>query len=397
MNGKKTIIISSILLLVIIILVGLIRFVVQPKLEQSINRVVPHQPYPIRKDVARQHAELTIMDWHSDSLLWARDLLKRSDYGHVDIPRLQQGNVAIQTFIAVTKSPSGQNYEENRADSDNITPLAVLQFWPPSTWNNLTERALYQARRLHGFSELAPELFQILKGRGQLRQLLGARQAAKEKGTQPVIAGMLGIEGCHALEGNLQNVKILYDAGYRMMGLHHFFDNKLGGSLHGTSQAGLSEFGKEVVRELNKQEIIIDLAHSSTAVVDDVLDISTRPMVVSHTGVYSVCKSPRNIPDRLLKQIAWKGGLIAIGYWEGAVCDISPEGVVKSIRYAIDLLGEDYVALGSDFDGSTKTMFDTSELAILTQTMLNAGFSDREISKVMGGNAIKFLLKNLPE
>ncbi len=397
MKGKKTRIVVSILLLVIIILIGLTRFVVQPKLEQSLNRVVPHRPYPIREEVARQHADLTIVDWHSDSLLWARDLLKRSDYGHVDIPRLQQGNVAIQTFIAVTKSPRGQNYEKNSADSDNITALAVAEFWPPSTWNSLTERALYQARRLHGFSEQAPELFQILKNREQLRQLLEARQTAREKGTQPVIGGMLGIEGCHALEGKLGNVKVLYDAGYRMMGLHHFFDNKLGGSLHGTSQAGLSEFGKEVVRELDKQEIIIDLAHSSTTVVDDVLAIAKRPMVVSHTGVYGVCKSARNIPDAQLKQIAWKGGLIAIGYWEGAVCDISPKGVVKSIRYAIDLLGEDYVALGSDFDGSTKTTFDTSELAILTQTMVETGFSDREISKVMGGNTIKFLLKNLPE
>jgi microsomal dipeptidase-like Zn-dependent dipeptidase len=89
--------------------------------------------------------------------------------------------------------------------------------------------------------------------------------------------------------------------------------------------------------------------------------------------------------------------LIAIGYWDGAVCDISPDSVVKSIRYAIDLVGEDHVALGSDFDGSTTTTFDTSELAVLTQKMMDAGFSENEITKVMGGNSVRFLLAHLPD
>ena len=88
---------------------------------------------------------------------------------------------------------------------------------------------------------------------------------------------------------------------------------------------------------------------------------------------------------------------IAIGYWKGAVCDISPDGVVKSLRYAIDLVGEDYVALGSDFDGATRTAFDTSELAVLTQKMTDNGFSDGEITKVMGDNSVRFLLSYLPK
>jgi len=195
----------------------------------------------------------------------------------------------------------------------------------------------------------------------------------------------------------LENVKGLYDAGYRMISLHHFFDNELGGSLHGTSGDGLTEFGLQVVRELEKLEIIIDLAHSSPAAVDDVLKISTRPVVVSHTGVQGVCKSKRNLSDEHMRRIADKGGLIGIGYWKGAVCDISPDGVVKSLRYAIDLVGEDHVALGSDFDGSTTTAFDTSELSVLTQKMMDAGFTDSEITKVMGGNSVKLLLSYLPE
>ena len=97
-----------------------------------------------------------------------------------------------------------------------------------------------------------------------------------------------------------------------------------------------------------------------------------------------------------MRHIADKGGLIAIGYWKGAVCDIRPDGIVKALRYAIDLVGEDHVALGSDFDGATTTAFDTSELCVLTQKMMNNGFSDREITKVMGGNSVRFLRSYLP-
>jgi microsomal dipeptidase-like Zn-dependent dipeptidase len=118
---------------------------------------------------------------------------------------------------------------------------------------------------------------------------------------------------------------------------------------------------------------------------------------VSHTGVQGICRTPRNLSDEQLQRIAEQGGLICIGYWEGAVCDISPDGIVKSLRYAIDLVGEDHVALGSDFDGSTTTAFDTSELSILTQKMMDQGFSDSEIAKVMGGNGVRFLSTFLPQ
>jgi microsomal dipeptidase-like Zn-dependent dipeptidase len=143
-------------------------------------------------------------------------------------------------------------------------------------------------------------------------------------------------------------------------------------------------------------EMIIDLAHSSPAVVDDVLALTKRPVVVSHTGMRGVCPIDRNISDEQMKRIAQKGGLIGIGFWD-SVCDYTPDGIVKSIRYAIDLLGEDHVALGSDFDGSTRTTFDVSELAVLTQKMMDAGFTDSEIRKVMGENSVKFLEAYLPQ
>jgi len=387
------------IVIVLIIVAGVCSFfIVGPGMvEKYANKVTKHAPFKINQAARNMHAELIIMDWHSDSLLWNRNLLKRSDYGHMDIPRLAEGNVAIQMFTVVTKTPRGTNYESNTAGSDIITLLALAQLWPPATWSSLYERALYQSHRLHDCAASEPDRLKIIRRQSDFTKALQERSNTKSNDSGNVVLGLLGIEGCHCLEGKPENVKGLYDAGYRMISLHHFFDNDLGGSLHGISRGGLTEFGRQVVRELERLEIIIDVAHSSPEVVDDVLKIATRPVVVSHTGVQGICRTPRNLSDEQMQRIAEQGGLICIGYWEGAVCDISPEGIVKSLRYAIDLVGEDHVALGSDFDGSTTTAFDTSELSILTQKMMDQDFSDSEIAKVMGGNGVRFLSTFLPQ
>lgn len=389
--------VAIIVLLITLVGVGVFLIVGPGMLEKSMNTVLEHPPYKISQAAQKKHDGLIIMDWHSDSLLWNRNLLKRSNYGHMDIPRLAEGNVALQMFTVVTKSPKGQNYESNTADTDSITMLAIAQLWPPATWSSLYERALYQSRRLHDCASKEPERLKIIRRQSDLIKALEMRSKTKSNGSGNIVLGLLGIEGCHCLEGKLENVKGLYDAGYRMISLHHFFDNELGGSLHGISRDGLNEFGRQVVGELERLEIIIDVAHSSPEVVDDVLEIAKRPIVVSHTGVHGICQTKRNFSDEQMQRIAGKGGLICIGYWKGAVCDISPEGIVKSLRYAIALVGEDHVALGSDFDGTTTTALDTSELSILTQKMMDHGFSDSEITKVMGGNSVRFLSSYLPK
>ncbi|MCP3923490.1 MAG: peptidase M19 [Desulfobacterales bacterium] len=375
----------------------LLIFKIQPMVEKSENEIVEHKPYMISPKTKVIHDNLIIADWHSDSLLWARDLTKRSNYGHVDIPRLLEGNIAIQMFTVVTKSPKSQNYKRNTDGFDNITLLSVVQLWPVSTWNSLTERALYQAEKLHKFAEEEPQKLFVVKSKEELKSRLSKRKALKKEGKDGFVIGMLGIEGLHALDGKIENIKLLYDAGYRMMGLLHFFDNKIGGSLHGVSRGGLTGFGRKTVRRLNELSIIIDLAHSSPGVVKDVLKLSTKPVVISHTGMYGKYKGPRNISDDLMKEIAKKGGLIGIGYWRGAIGNTSPKNIAASIQYAINLVGVDHVALGSDFDGSVKTSFDTSEIAVITQELIKAGLSKTDISKVMGLNSVNFLMNNLPD
>jgi len=143
--------------------------------------------------------------------------------------------------------------------------------------------------------------------------------------------------------------------------------------------------------------LISTSAENWEQMVADVLAISRLPVILSHGGMTGTCDSPRNLPDALMRQIADSGGLIGIGYFAGVVCDITPHGIVRAIRNAIDVLGIDHVALGSDYDGAVRVSFDASELGVLTDTMLKAGFSDDEIRRVMGENVKRFLLEHLPE
>jgi membrane dipeptidase len=379
-------------LFVALAVLGVAVYFLPELIEPQAQGTVPHEAWPVSEAAAALHASLVVGDLHSDTLLWHRELRARGSRGHVDLPRLREGNVALQVFPAVTKTPIGLNYETNSGDAaDLVTLLAVAQRWPPRTWTSLLERALYQAERLQRVEAAAPSELTILLRAEDLDGVLEARAAGGQ-----LVGALLATEGLHPLEGELANVDRLFDAGYRMMGLQHFFDNELGGSLHGESAGGLTEFGKQVVRRLDALEIVIDVAHSSPAVVDDVLALTTRPIVLSHTGIHSACPTARNIDDARMRAIAERGGLIGIGYWDGAVCDTTPAGVVRSVRRAVELVGAEHVALGSDYDGATTVSFDTSELAALTHEMQLQGMSEPEIRAVMGGNLVRFLRGTLP-
>ncbi|WNZ54361.1 dipeptidase [Microbulbifer sp. MKSA007] len=376
----------------VVILFASWKWLLLPAIEKSMNKVEPGKIAALSPEAKALHQSLLVGDLHADSFLWARDLRKRADYGHLDLPRAREGNLGIQVFTSVTKSPRGQNYQKNSSKAgDNITLLAIAQAWPVKAWGSLYERALYHAERVNALQQSAPDQIRIVKSAADLQQVLAARKQGEE-----VLAALLGTEGAHPLEGKIENIGHLYDAGFRVMGLQHFFDNELGGSLHGESGQGLSAFGREAVQEMERRSIVIDVAHSSEQVVREVLDIAERPVIVSHTGLQGACNSRRNISDELMKEIAGKGGLVGIGFWPGAVCDTSPKSIVKSIRYAIDTLGVDHVALGSDYDGSVKVAFDVSELGVLTAEMLRQGFTEEEIRKVMGENLRDFFLTQLP-
>jgi len=387
----KKILLNS--LLFIVILVASALMLLPKMLDKSMNPVSEHAPFVVSEEAQALHNTLIVGDWHADSALWNRDLKKTYDYGHADIPRLQAGNVALQMFTTVTKSPSGQNYDSNETGAnDNITALAIVQRWPIKTWSSLFERAMYQANKIKDLEKRDPENFMLIESQYDLGIFL-----LKRVNNPKMVGGLIGTEGSHALDGNLDNIERLYENSFRMMSLQHFFDNKLGGSLHGTSGAGLTEFGRQAIDEMQRLDIIIDVSHSSENVVKDVLSISNQPLVISHTGFNGYCKSPRNISDSLMIEIAEKGGLIGVGFWDAAVCDNTPKSVAEAIIYGIDLIGAEHVALGSDFDGTITPGFDTSELVAITHELLELGLGKEEIRKVMGENMLSFLQDNLPK
>ncbi len=361
-------------------------FFLPARVDRSLNGIVPHAPYEISAEARAFHATLRLADLHNDALLWDRDFLKRQTRGHSDAPRLAEGGYRLQVLAAVTKTPRNLNYDRNAGDTDNITRLVVAQRWPVNTWSSLAERALHIAQR-------ADRAENGSKG--------GVRVVRTSDDLAAGLAGdslnlILATEGAHPLEGDIGNVDRLFDAGYRILGLQHFFDNELGGSLHGVSASGLTDFGREAIVAAEKRGMIIDVAHSSEAVVRDVLAIASRPLIVSHTGLRGHCDSPRNLPDDLMKEIAMRGGLIGVGFWDGAVCEPTIEKIVGAIVYAISLVGPAHVALGSDFDGATTTPFDASEIAVLTDGLLKAGVDEETIRAVMGENAIAFFMAQLP-
>lgn len=385
---KHVLIVIGILLAVAL---GVFFWVLPRVVDARMNSIGASPPHAPSEAAQALHDELLVADLHADFLLWDRDLLKRHDYGHVDLPRLQDGNVGLQVFSVVTKVPRGQNYEDNAADSDRLTPLVVAQRWPVAAWTSPKERALHQARRLHRFADRSGGTLTVLRARADVDRFV------KRRAQQPgLVAGLLAIEGLHALEGDLAHVDTFFEAGYRMMGLNHFFDTALSGSAHGVEKGGLTPQGERVVRRMEELGIVVDLAHASEATFDDVLAMATRPLVVSHTGVDATCPGQRNLSDRHIRGVARTGGVVGIGYWPGAVCGTGTEFVVRAMRHVANLVGAEHVALGSDFDGTVETPFDASGLAHLTEALVEDGFTDDEVAAIMGGNVLRVLRETLP-
>lgn len=359
-----------------------LHFIVLPWTDGRMNALLPAagDAAGVAPSIREFHQAAFVADLHADSLLWGRDLSRRYDRGHTDLPRLVEGGVDLQVFSAVTRVPRGLNYRANRADSDSM-PLLFFAAWrSPATWFSPLQRALVQARELRQLA--AHGQLSLVTRRGDLQR--------------PGLKGLLSLEGMHALEGDAAALEELYAAGYRMMGLAHFFDNAIAGSAHGVEQYGLTPLGRRLLPRMEALGITVDLAHASPTAFADALEIATRPVVVSHGGVFGTCPGPRNLTASQLRAVAANGGVVGIGYWKGAVCDASLSGIVRAMLYAVRVAGIDHVGLGSDFDGAIGAPFDAAGLPRLTAALFDAGLEERDIEKLLGANARRVLAGNLP-
>ncbi|HEV7237921.1 MAG TPA: membrane dipeptidase [Thermoanaerobaculia bacterium] len=381
----KKLAIALVLFLGVLYVVTII--VVPPRVDRAMNRVLGAPPFDRASPRAEAlHAKLTIADLHADSLIWGRDLLERNDTGQVDIPRLRVANVAIQVFSVPTQVPKTRSRAGTPRDQlDLLTVAAFCNAWPPKTWCFRDERAQHASGLLQKFADKSDRGLILVRTGDDLERALKTE----------TLGGVLALEGLHALENDMDNVDVLFNAGYRIAGLVHQFDNELGGSSQGVERGGLTPFGRGVVERMEQRGMIIDLAHASPALIRDVVKIAKRPLLVSHTGVRGTCDRPRNLSDEEVRLVASTGGVIGIGFWSGAVCGGDASAIAKSIRHATNLVGVNHVALGSDFDGD-KMPFDATGLVQITDALLADGFSEAEVEAIMGGNVIRMLREGLP-
>lgn len=325
-------------------------------------------------DAARAlHDEHPAIDLHADTLMWSRwigyDMHKAHEPplpfaalgGHVDLPRMREGGMGAQFFGLVS------------------LPLA--------------DRPRGMARTC--FEQIDALDRQIVQKPGAMRLVKKAHEIEQCR-AEGAIAALLGIEGAHALEGDLDNVGRFARRGVRYIGFLHFSANEAGFPAYGRGEKeeGLTPWGYRLVEACEQEGVIVDLAHINKHGFLDACRIARKPPIVSHTGVLGAFEHWRNIDDEQLKAVADKGGVVGVIFCPRFVGGDGLAPVVKHLKHIVDVVGEDAPALGSDWDGfivPTAPLKDPRGLPLLTDALLEAGFSKRTIAKILRENAMRVL------
>jgi membrane dipeptidase len=318
------------------------------------------------------HEECCVLDLHADTAKLmdqlGYDLVMRHDpmprrigvLGHVDLPRMREGGVAGQ-FFSFWTAP----YPERGCARSVVNQLDALDD-------------------------------AIARHPGELAWTrTGAEVRAAKAGGR--IAALGGIEGGHALEGELSAIEPFARRGVRYLGLLHFSANAIGRPAKGRGTdhaAGLTGFGREVIRECERCGVIVDLAHINRRGFFDALAVARRPVMVSHTGVLGVHQHWRNIDDEQLRAVADRGGCVGVIFARRYLGSASIEAVVDHLLHIIDVAGDDLPALGSDFDGFVvppEGLEDIAALPNLTVALSRRGVAPRVLEKILGGNVLRVL------
>jgi microsomal dipeptidase-like Zn-dependent dipeptidase len=384
-------------------------------IDRRINRVEAEEPpAPPTSEARAFHQSLFVADLHADTMLWPRDPQRRIAYGHVDLPRLRAGNVALQAFTVVTQMPADPGAPDAAEDDARIAALVRLQGWPAEARTSLLARALVQAERLRRLEERERADHGERAGFMLLRSAADLAELQRRRQRQPgLVGGFLGLEGAHALEGRADNLDRLHAAGFRMIAPTHRFDNDMGGSSEGHRRGGLTPLGVAVFERAFDLRMAIDLAHASAAVIDDIVAMALErrvPVLISHTGFKAMhpAGGDRNVTDEQLRQIARTGGVVGVGFWPQAIGRSSVEAIADAIQHALRALDDaalrdwmtarygrydpaDHIALGSDFDGLVTTPIDAAGLVHITDALLRRGLPPGEIAQIMGGNVLRVL------
>ncbi len=213
-------------------------------------------------------------------------------------------------------------------------------------------------------------------------------------------AGLMGLEGGHALQGSKEVLGELYDAGIRYVTLTHSNTNRWADSSGDEPRwGGLNDLGRGLVREMNRLGVLVDLSHVSDAAFYDALAASRAPVILSHSSVRALTDHPRNVTDEMLRALAENGGVVMINFYSKYVTSERPGGtsiedVLAHIDHAVEVAGVDHVGLGSDYDGVPflpRGLGDATRLPHVTYGLLKRGYSEEDVRKILGGNALRAL------
>lgn len=349
-------------------------------------------PAPRQPPEAAQalHARLTIVDLHADSLIWRRDLLRRSSLGHFDFPRMADAGGALQGFLVVTEAPREVIGGGLADKSDRLTTVGIVDQWPLRAIVDQTERALYLGGKLARVCERSNGRVRLVLDREGLARLLD------DRARDPNLRGVfLGLEGADGTKFELRAFERLHAAGFRLMELCHYTDTPFAGSSSGVGLGGLTPLGREAIMEMDRLGLLVDLAHASPRTVEDVLAHSSRAPFFTHVGSAGCHHDPKCLPDELLMEVVRRGGVVGLGFVTDYVGGTGVSHVVRALVHMVRRLGPQGVALGSGFCALPGPLA-VDHLPTLTAELLAAGLDEAEIAGVMGTNAIRYLLSALP-
>ena len=308
------------------------------------------------------HSKYTLIDLHNDVLEVMIDdpnyhLSDWHNYNHTDIPRLKTGGVDVQFF----------------------------SIWvSPTVYTNYFQQALVM-RDLF-YSELNANTSSIAQAT--------TMQHALELNNQNKIAAVIGVEGGHTIENSLAKIDTLYNSGMRYLTItwNNSTEWAISAADNRTLTQGLSEFGRQVIRKLDSLGVIIDVSHVGIKTIQDILEVTTNPIIASHSGARAINNNKRNLYDWQIQDIANTGGVIGIVFYPYFLTGSSSAAiadVIEHIDHIVNLVGPDYVALGSDFDGIEVTplgLENTSKFPALTLALLQHGYTEQDVAKFLGGN-----------
>lgn len=308
------------------------------------------------------------VDFHCDTLYRLvekdTDFTKRGLEGHVDLPRMIEGQVHLQVFAAFGVP---KHMRKNAA-------TMVLK--------------------------MIDKMYEIIEKTGKFKLILKGEDIdkAKEEGK---IGALLFIEGGEALEGEIALLRMFYRLGVRALTLTWSLRNDLGDGVEGVEEGGLTSLGEEVVREMNRLGMIVDVSHLNEKGFWDVIDISKKPIIASHSDCKALCPHKRNLTDEQIKAIAQKGGVIGINFAPQFLREdgkATIEDVLNHIDHICELVGEDYIGFGSDFDGISSTpegLSDISYFPLILEGLKKRGYTQEQIDKISHKNFENLIKKIL--